>query len=188
MEIQLKNLSDSLIDKGILLSGLKVQNLNKKMEVRGFIPVAYDDNVLGISDISLDLCNFDVVADKVRIPNSLRKSYGTSYILYPIARKIEIPKNKDVISVTNNLRLPDYSKDNKLDRSKINTSSAFEIKDSEINYHLQQDDILFYRKSNDIQFPIAIAKSFYCLCIYENSVTGKLDYCIADPWDLVLIS
>lgn len=44
MDRQLKLLSDSLKDKKTLISGLDVQNFNKKMELRGFIPVAFDDN------------------------------------------------------------------------------------------------------------------------------------------------
>ncbi len=90
MDRQLKLLSDSLKDKKTLISGLNVQNFNKKMELRGFIPVAFDANILAICDTSLDLFNFDVVADKIRVLNPLQKNlYGktATYTLYPITKK-----------------------------------------------------------------------------------------------------
>ncbi len=190
MDRQLKLLSDSLKDKKTLISGLNVQNFNKKMELRGFIPVAFDANILAICDTSLDLFNFDVVADKIRVLNPLQKNlYGktATYTLYPIAKKIQVSGNTNTIPVTNNLRLPDYFKDNKLDLTKANASPQFEFKENETIYHPENKDIIFYRNPTDTENPIAIAKEFYCLCVYENSVTGKIDYCIADPWTLVLI-
>lgn len=187
MDLKLKRLSDSLKDKKTLISGLNVQYLNKKMELSGFIPVASDAHTLAVSDPTLDLFNFNVVADKIRVLNPLQKnSYGKSYTLYPIAKQIQTG-SKLTIPVTNSLRFSDYTKDNKLDQSKAKASSLFEFNENETIYHTENSDIIFYRNPIDSQYPIGIAKEFYCLCVYENSVTGKIDYCLSDPWDLVLI-
>ena len=94
----------------------------------------------------------------------------------------------------------------------LKLSPAFSIKEitdnnniskTEILYTLENNDYTFYRWQEDkfmtpVEFderilsinhyqPSAIAKDFCCLCSYLNTVTGKVDYYLRSPYDLIIV-
>lgn len=192
---QIKRLSDILQEKKALISGLKVQTigLRMEMEVMGFVP--FPSQIGEISFLQFD-SDFAVGADKIRI-----KILGGNNIdgaVFPVARRLEIVEIEKPYLVNMFLRLPDYDRSYAMQKYRnsylpslmgkvLVLSKSFKKEDKQLYYITQNDDFVFYRKQDQGQSPIAIAKDYYCLCAYINQVTGKICYHLYSPDDLVII-
>lgn len=123
---------------------------------------------------------------------------------------IEYEKASKPSSALEKLRTGRYSVESNAQEI-LKLSPAFSIKEitdnnniskTEILYTLENDDYAFYRFQEGklvipeefdknillINYqPLAIAKDFYCLCSYLNTITGKVDYYLRSPYDLVIV-
>lgn len=200
MDLQLKKhtLFSILKEKGELGSGICVQTegLSVKMAVMGYIPIPVDNT-------------FDFLVSSFWIGNIKRVIVGSDRILfsdilspkktYPITKRIAIAKVEERYELTNTLTLlqlqyktSEYIKQYKTNKSKVPSSRILKLSeqleeiDGNIYYKPQSNEFVMYR-FKDADTPLVIASGFLCLCSYINTITGKIEYDVYDPDELIEI-
>lgn len=194
---QIKRLADILQEKGVLISGEKVQTigLRMQMEVLGFIPCSSSDSLF----LQFD-AGFIVGNDKIRIKYFTGVNSKILDLMLPVVRRVERPNGSQSFIVDRFLNLYDFPNKNILLGQYTNTPDmelpiGFYSKDEHLTYVPQVGDYIFYHTQEAPEMArailtfktISVAKTFYCLCAYLNTVTGKIDYYIYSPYDLVII-
>lgn len=194
---QIKRLADILQEKGVLISGEKVQTigLRMQMEVLGFIPCSSDDFLF--LQFNAD---FIVGNDKIRIKCFTGTNRKISDLMLPVTRRVERSDEKQSFVVDKFLNMYDFPNKNILLGKYMSTPNmelpiGFYSKDEHLTYVPQVGDYIFYHTQEAPEMArgiltfktISVAKTFYCLCAYLNDVTGKIDHYIYSPYDLVII-
>ena len=194
---QIKRLADILQEKGVLISGEKVQTigLRMQMEVLGFIPCSSDDSLF--LQFNAD---FIVGNDKIRIKYFKGMNSKVLDLMLPVTRRVEQSDGKQSFIVDKFLNLYDFPNKNVLLGTYMKAPNmelpiGFYSKDENLTYIPQVGDYIFYHTQETPDMArailtfktISVAKTFYCLCAYLNSVTGKIDHYIYSPYDLVII-
>lgn len=197
-QLEAHTLSSILRKEGKLESGIcaQTEGLSVKMEVIGYIPIPVDDAFdfleprFLIGDIKN---NFIIGPDRIKLSDSLKKK------TYPITKRIVISEER--YKLTNTLTLLQYEvserlagsiKQYKKNHSEVlinqilKLSEQFERNNDYIYYKTQPSELVMYR-FKDIDHPMIIANNFLCLCSYINTITGKIEYDIYNPDELIEI-
>lgn len=168
-----------------------------KMEIYGFIPICEDDAVYSFMKNNCFFGYKAIAADKIVYDNFLsEKSEKERYIYYPIYKRVEkVLSNKTTIlkqtyipKFRNNPYYLKYVKETYFDNDtkKLANLPQVKVSDSNVYYTTTVSEYLFYRHVNiKDKIIAACADSFMVVCMYINPVSGKLEYQIFSPDDLI---
>ena len=210
-QLEKYTLLERLKVKKSLESGIVVQTegLGIKMAVEGYIPVPSNYFMDDYADVLLDgniKTDFVIGPDRIRFQspvtmNSNYKNSATKVRTYPIVKRIVAANGS--YKLTNALTIFKYFENNSTVKgykvavqrnSNVESNikkvleiseEQFERKHNDIYYKPEIDEYAMYRFKSNSSHPIAIANSFICLCSYINTVTGKIDYIIYNPEELL---
>lgn len=191
----MNTISDLLRESQEMKSGLNVRTMGglvEDMEIVGFVPLpsdevlgndflhVFDQPVVGVSQIRVTRWNgkgerlweYLPVADCIG-------TLGECYI-DPFVKILNIPNDikKDFFKYLQAVR-PSVSVEQL--RKKMLDSGLFLEAGSSLHYVLRPNEFAFYRKKR----VVGISDSFVCLCSFISPKSGKLEYMIKGPDDLM---
>ncbi|MBR5823191.1 MAG: hypothetical protein IKY67_03515 [Paludibacteraceae bacterium] len=169
-------------------AGCKVTTESKllSLEVVGFIPISQDD--------FYDITKFIIGANNIRFD---LEAFGSKkeFCFLPIAQKIE-KKSNNKLNIDNNFiyianikkternNLSNYrTYRSEKTKSNLLVSKNFISEKENVYYLLKEDEMSFFRYDKIV----GVSNYFLCLCSYINPTTGKLDYTIKNPDELIVV-
>ena len=177
-----KNLLDLLNNNGELRTGLIVKTIGDlaRFEIIGFLPIRSDMYIL-------ELVGFGITNACIKIApfSNDRSIFSHPPIAFRLLinniKTCEIQHDKPIMLCNERI---DYSiKDYFYKKEYLcnKRSELFEKNDTKFWYKVQNSDIIFERNDNIV----GISSNFLCLCSYVSPKTGKVEYAIKYPDELI---
>lgn len=177
-----KNLLDLLNDNGELHNGLIAKTIGDfaRFEVIGFIPIRSDIYIL-------ELVGFGITNACIKIApfSNDRSNFSHPPIAFKLSKNniktYVIQHDKPIMLCNESI---DYSIRDYFHKKEYlcnKRSELFEKDDTKFWYKVQNSDIIFERNDNIV----GISSNFLCLCSYVSPKTGKIEYAIKFPEELI---
>lgn len=192
----------NVLDKEhILCKGLEVQIFghSERMIVQGFIPISLTEGMKNLFiDLSAYIIGINVVRFKTLIETnnygkkSLTETFKTFRIYDQIQSAAEEYKiEKDTIfleySYSSNMNYLYDEPGNIPQQKKEFILKTFPKIKEHVDYFVYETEAEFEFSSIFSNSPKVVGKEFLCLCSYLNCITGKIEYQLFNPNDLIVL-
>lgn len=189
------NLAVTLQEKGELVAGTMIDSiLIQNLVIYGFVPEReFSDYYQTVQSCFPDcsLSSYDVYSDRIKfkekaIPFAKRivrneKSYKVELEKVYIS---EMHNDAEYNKYRHPFKTANANRTRNEHLQKL--SSKITVDDNNIAYYTtDENDLLMFKKLSCSDIYI-VSRNFFVICQYLNSVTGKPDYAIFEPEDLVL--
>lgn len=178
------NIQEFLDDKKILPSGLIVRTPGNivKFEIMGYIPVV--DDFFSIDKTAIGYSSVRIENDEIRI-NNYSKTQRYTYlpkaetIIISDSKQIEIDYKK-LFYVGNDIINKNIRNNHELLLKKH--PDLFSLNGQTLLYNIQPFEKIF--KWGDQV--VSVSDNFACICAYISPISGKLEYSIQHPDNLII--
>ena len=199
--LQKSFLINVLNNEHILYKGLEVQMFghSERMIVQGFIPISLTE---GFKPLYIDLNTYVIGINIIRFKTIIEtNSYGKKSLtetfktfriydqIQSAAEEYKIERNTMFLdySYSSNMNYLYDDSDNIPQQKKEFILKAFpKIKESMGHYVYETDNEFEFSSIFPNSLKV-IGKEFLCLCSYPNLITGKVEYQIFNPNDLIVL-
>lgn len=185
-----ENVLDLCKREKALSSGLIVQTEGNivQLEIVGYIPHIKD--FFAIDKIAIGYTTVRIEVENANYNNSLNRTNKQRYVYLPIAKRIVKNNEEKIIIRNDNIYLCNHQIDtdnrtNILFRKNIlikKYPELFGCDDNNFWYNKQYSEIVFEREERIV----SISNNFSCLCSYISPISGKLEYALKNPSELLV--
>lgn len=179
------NIQEFLDNKKILPSGLIVRTTGNivKFEIIGYIPVV-EDEFFSIDKTAIGYSSVRIENDEIRI-NNYSKTQRYTYL--PKAETIILSDNKQIEI--------DYKKlfyiGNNIIKKSIRNNHELLLKEHRDLFSLNGQTLLYNTQPFEKIFKwgdrvVSVSDNFACICAYISPISGKLEYTIQHPDNLII--